>query len=284
MTVVAIVGAAGVQGTQIAERLRAAEAGHEVRLVETGAGLVRLRERGLEAMELRDAAIGAEVVIVAVPDGLIARVAAQIEPDLAAGSMMMVLDAAAPFAAPLGTREDLSYFVAHPCHPSMFNPETAPDGTRDWAGGQVPQDVVCCLAGGEEAAYDVGATLSRDMFAPVRDVHRVTLEQFILLEPTLSETTAATLLLTIRDAMDEAVARGVPEAVVRSFMEGHVSIELAILFGELDASFSISADYAMEQAREQLLQPDWRSVFEPERVRAVAEAIAEGKEPTVRLT
>jgi hypothetical protein len=283
MTKVAIVGAAGVQGTQIGERLLAAD-GYDVRLVETGEGEQRLRDRGLEPVVLEDAARDADAVIVAVPDGLIKRVAAAVEHALAPGSLMIVLDAAAPFANPLGQRQDLSYFVTHPCHPSVFTNRLTPDGQRDYAGGIVPQDVVCCLAAGEESAYAVGEQLARDMFAPVDRCFRITLEQFITLEPTLSETTAATLLMTIRDAMEEAIARGVPREVARAFLDGHIGVELAIIFGELDASFSISADYAMEQARERLLQPDWKSVFDPDRVRAVAEAIADGKTPRERLT
>ena len=282
MSAVAIIGAAGVQGGQVGERLRTA--GHDVRLVETGDGIHRLRDRGLEPSTLEDAGQVAEAVILAVPDGAIKRVAASIEPALAPGSVMVALDAAAPFAAPLCTREDLSVFVTHPCHPSMFSTALTADGRRDYNGGAVPQHIVCCLAAGDESAYATGEALARDMFAPVDRAFRITLDQFILLEPTLSETTAATLLLTIREAMEEAIDRGVPADVAAAFMEGHISIELAILFGELDASFSISADYAMEQARDRLLAPDWKSVFEPERVRAVAEAIAEGEVPAVRLT
>ncbi|QEC46757.1 semialdehyde dehydrogenase [Baekduia soli] len=282
MSTVAIIGAAGVQGAQVGDRLRAA--GHDVRLVETGDGVQKLRDRGLEPTTLEDAGRDADAVILAVPDGAIKTVAAAIEQALAPGTVMVALDAAAPFAAPLCARDDLSVFVAHPCHPSMFTTALGPDGRRDYNGGIVPQDIVCCLASGDESAYAVGEELARDMFAPVARSFRITLDQFILLEPTLSETTAATLLLTIREAMEEAVARGVPADVAKAFMEGHIMIELAIFFGELDASFSISADYAVEQARDKLLAPDWRSVFEPDQVRAVAEAIADGKVPAVRIT
>jgi hypothetical protein len=279
---VAVIGAAGVQGTQVGERLLAA--GYDVRLVETGDGVQRLLDRGLEPATLEEAGRDADAAILAVPDGAIKPVAASIEQALAPGSVMVALDAAAPFAAPICMREDLSVFVTHPCHPSMFSAAVTPDGRRDYNGGSVPQSIVCCLAAGDEASYAVGEALARDMFAPVDRAFRITLDQFILLEPTLSETTAATLLLTIREAMEEAIDRGVPADVARAFMEGHISIELAILFGELEASFSISADYAMEQARDRLLAPDWKSVFEPARVRAVAEAIADGEVPAVRLT
>jgi D-apionate oxidoisomerase len=281
MPTVAIVGAAGTQGRQISARLSARD-DYELLLVESGAGKQRLRDSGFEPVALEDAARSASAVVLAVQDGAIRPVAAQVVPVLAPGTLVVVLDAAAPFASPLGTREDIAYFVAHPCHPSVFATRATETGDRDFAGGVVAQDVVCCLAAGDEEAYAVGESLARDMFAPVDRTFRVTLDQFILLEPALSETTAATLLEVIREAMDEVVARGVPADVARAFLYGHVGIELAIIFGELDAPFSTSADYAIEQARDRLLRPDWKSVFEPEQVRAVAEAIAAGALPTER--
>ena len=281
MTSIAIIGAAGIQGGQIAERLRAGGE-HRVALVETGAGLDRLRERGLEATSLEDAAKEAEAVILAVPDGAIKAVAAQVAPVLRPGCLLIVLDAAAPFAAPLGEREDISYFIAHPAHPSVFAPRLDGEGVPDFAGGRVPQDAVCCLISGEEESFALGARLARAMFAPVDVVHRVTLEQFMLLEPTLTETITATLLEVVQEAMEETVARGVPEEVARRFLYGHIGIELAIIFGELAAPFSVSADYAIEKGRERIIDPGWKSVFEPEVMRSVAEEVAAGALPTER--
>jgi D-apionate oxidoisomerase len=281
MTRIAIVGAAGIQGAQIAGRLEG-RLDYELALVETGAGEERLRERGLQPVPLADAARGAAAVILAVPDGAIKSVAAEVAPALDAGCLLVVLDAAAPFAADLSPRADVPVFVAHPCHPSVFTTHLTPDGERDFAGGIVPQDVVCCLASGDESAYGAGERLACDMFAPVDRTFRVTLEQFVLLEPTLSETTAATLLEVVKEAMDEAIARGVPADVARAFLYGHIGIELAIIFGELKAPFSVIADYAIETARPRLVQDDWSSVFEPDKVREVAEAIADGALPSVR--
>jgi hypothetical protein len=281
MTRVAIVGAAGIQGAQISARLEG-RLDYELALVETGPGEQHLRDRGAEPVALADAARGAQAVVLAVPDGAIKTVAAEVVPALDSGCLLVVLDAAAPFAATLSPRTDVPCFVAHPCHPSVFTTHLTASGERDFAGGLVPQDVVCCLASGDEAAYADGERLARDLFAPVDSTHRVTLEQFVLLEPTLSETTAATLLEVIREAMDEAIARGVPAEVARAFLYGHIGIELAIIFGELEAPFSVSADYAIETARDRLVHPDWASVFAPEQVRAVAEAIADGALPRTR--
>jgi hypothetical protein len=69
---------------------------------------------------LRDA----ECIILAVPDTAIGKVAQAIEPQLKSETMIMALDAAAPFAGHLPERRDLIYFVTHPCHPPVFNDET----------------------------------------------------------------------------------------------------------------------------------------------------------------
>ena len=273
MSTVAIIGAAGVQGAQVSQRLMDSGA-HEVLCVEAGAGVERLRERGVTPTPLADAAARADAAIIAVPDELIATIAAEVIPVLRSGAVAVVLDAAAPFATPLVDRDDVGLVVVHPCHPSVFTTQLAADGSRDYAGGVTGQDAVCCLASGTEEHYAAGESLARLMFAPVDTVHRISLEQFILLEPTMSETTTAMLLTVIREAMDEAIARGVPETAARAFMYGHVGIELAIIFGELDAAFSTSAYLAIDRGREMILRAGWKDVFEPDNVRAVADEIA----------
>jgi hypothetical protein len=273
MQTVAVIGAAGVQGAQVSGRLIAAGT-YEVLCVEAGAGVERLQERGLTATPLHEAAQRADAAIIAVPDELIATVAAEVVPVLAPGSLALVLDAAAPFVTELVPRDDVSLMITHPCHPSVFTTQLTADGHRDFAGGVTGQDIMCCLVRGAEDHYATGVELARAMFAPVDTVHRITLEQFILLEPTMSETTAAMLLTVIREAMDEAIARGVPEPAARAFMYGHVGIELAIIFGELDAAFSTSAYLAIDRGRDLILAPNWKQVFESGNVEAVAREIA----------
>jgi hypothetical protein len=113
------------------------------------------------------------------------------------------------------------------------------------------------------------------MFAPVMRAHRVTVGQMALLEPALSETTAQACLLVVREALDEVVRRGVPAEAARDFLLGHINVQLAILFGEVNAQFSDGAKKAMERARSQLFQPDWKKVFEPEQIRESLEAITQ---------
>ena len=67
---------------------------------------------------------------------------------------------------------------------------------------------------GPEEAYALGEEIAKVIWAPVMRSHRVTVEQMALLEPGLSETVCATLLAVMKEAMDEVVARGYPEAAV----------------------------------------------------------------------
>ena len=61
---------------------------------------------------------------------------------------------------------------------------------------------------GPDEAYQLGERIARTIYAPVMRSHRVTVEQMAILEPALSETTAATCVTMLREAMDEAVRRG----------------------------------------------------------------------------
>src|SRR5207244_7516817 len=113
---------------------------------------------------------------------------------------------------------DISYCFAHPCHPSVFNDETDPGARRDFFGGvKARQNIVCSLMQGTDGDYARGEAIARAMFAPVMKAHRVTIEQMALLEPVLVETTAATCITIIKEAMDEAIRRGVPAEAARDF-------------------------------------------------------------------
>jgi hypothetical protein len=271
MTAVTIMGAGGKMGYRVSTNLRGH--GYDLRHVEVSeSGRSRLVAIGITCASEAEALPGADVVVLAVPDTILGRVAHAISPRVKPGAMMIALDAAAPFAGELPKRDDLVYFVAHPCHPPIFNDETAPDAQADHFGGvKAKQHIVCALMQGPESAYALGEEIARHMYAPVMRSHRVTVEQMAILEPVLSETVGATCVSIIREAMDEAVRRGVPAQAAQDFIEGHLRIEIAILFGHLPgAQFSDAAKKAVEQAKRSLFQPDWKKVFEPA---AVAESI-----------
>lgn len=268
MATVALFGAAGSMGTRIAHRLRD-DPDYRMMYVEADeAGEAKLRERGLAPTAKEEALREADVAILAVPDAVMGAVATDLVPSLKSGAMVVCLDPAAAYAGKLPEREDISYFMTHPAHPPLFNDETDPEARSDFFGsGRAKQSIVNALVHGPEEDYDRGEALAGKMFAPVLRSHRVTVEQMALLEPALTETVAATCITVVREAMDEVIRRGVPAQAARDFLLGHLRIELAILFDEMDWSFSAGAQKAIAAAKEQLFQPDWKKVFEPENLR-----------------
>jgi hypothetical protein len=275
-TSVALFGASGKMGVRISDKL-AARSDYEVLHVESGeAGLARLRERGLVPVEAEEAVERAGILVLAIPDVLIAEVASRVVPAMKSGAMLVCLDPAAPHGEDFPRREDVTYFITHPCHPPVINDETDPEARRDCFGGKAKQHVVCALMQGPEADYARGEQLVRAMFAPVMNVHRVTVEQMAILEPALSETVVLTFMFAMKEAMERAVERGVPAQAARDFLLGHIHVDIGILFGFLDAKVSDGARLAAQRGMERLLRPDWKGVFEPEsileQVRAITRA------------
>jgi len=278
MTTIALFGAAGKIGTRIANRLKDAT-GYRTLYIEAGeAGEARLRARGFTPTPREEAVREADVVILAVPDTLIGAVAADVVPALKPGAMVICLDPAAPHGGELPERQDITYFVTHPCHPPVVNDEVDAEARRDFYGGiKARQNVVCALMQGPESDYATGEQIVRKMFAPVMNVHRVTVEQMALLEPAMAETVTLTCMFVMREAMDEVVRRGVPAEAARDFLLGHININVGILFGYLDAQFSDGARLAVVRAKEHIFQPDWKKVFEPENVLNEVKAIVRGR-------
>jgi hypothetical protein len=103
--------------------------------------------------------------------------------------------------------------------------------------------------------------------------HRVTVEQMALLEPGLSETVCASLLDVMREAIDEVVARGVPKQAAYDFLLGHLNILAAVTFGEVNGVFSDACYKAIQFGKPQLMQPDWKRVFEPAEIAASIQRI-----------
>ena len=273
MAAIALLGAGGKMGHRLARNLR--DSPHELRPIEVGAaGLARLAELGLQAVPRDNALKGADVVILAVPDRLIKAIAGEIVPMLQPGAMVMILDPAAPHAGHLPKRSDVTYFVTHPCHPPVVNDEVEPAAKRDFFGMVAArQNIVCALMQGPEADYARGEAIAMTMFAPTMRSHRVTVEQMAILEPALSETVCGTLLMALREALDEAVKRGVPREAAFDFLFGHINVELAIAFQLVPgAVFSDAALKAVARAKPQIFKDDWLRVFEPAEI---AETIEE---------
>ncbi|MDA8839712.1 NAD(P)-binding domain-containing protein, partial [bacterium] len=118
-----LMGAGGKMGVRSAANL--ARTDFDVAHVEISeAGRARLKETvGVDCVDIDTAMEGADIVLLAVPDTAIKAVAATIIDKVPSGAMVICLDAAGPFAGHLPAREDVTYFVTHPCHPPIYNDE-----------------------------------------------------------------------------------------------------------------------------------------------------------------
>jgi hypothetical protein len=260
---IALFGAGGKMGFRLSRNLQNSH--YRVAHVEVSeAGRKRLKdELGIDCVPVEEAVADAEVVILAVPDTLIGKLSHEISPLLRAGTMVITLDAAAPFAGHLPDRPDLVYFVTHPCHPSIFNDDPDPQARRDFFGGLLAkQSITSALMQGPESAFDLGEDIAKTIYAPIHRSHRLSVDQMATLEPGLSETVCATLLSVMREAMDEAVERGVPKEAARDFLLGHMNILSAVIFNEIPGAFSDACNKAIEFGKPRLMRDDWKGVFD----------------------
>ncbi len=267
MTTIAVVGAGGKMGCRLADNF--IKSTYSVSYVEISpTGIENLRQRQLSVTKLEDAVPVADVVILAVPDVAIGQVAAVVVPAMKPGSLLMTLDPAAPLDHQLPQRDDIGCVIAHPCHPSVFNWEPTEADFRDFYGGiSAKQSIVVALMWGDESYYELGVEVSKTMYAPIARVHRVTLDQMAMLEPALVETLAQTCMEVVKEGHDRLIAAGVPADAVRDFVLGHLRIQIAVLFGEVNGTFSDAAYKISQRAKPILFKEGWQKIFETDDIR-----------------
>ncbi len=261
MKTLALVGAGGKMGCRITDNLK--NSPFQMHYLEVSpAGIERLRERGV-AVSPSASVAEADAVILAVPDVAIGKVSQEVVAQMKPRALLITLDPAAPLDGQVATRDDISCFIAHPCHPSVFNWEASPEATRDFYGGvSAKQSIVCALMKGSEADYETGVAIAQAMYAPIDRTHRITLEQMAILEPALVETLAQTCIEVIKEGYERAVEKGVPPEAARDFLLGHLRIQIAVLFGEVNGTFSDAAYKISARARSIIFQENWQHIFE----------------------
>lgn len=268
MTKIALVGAGGKMGCRLTDNfLKHPE--YDVAYLEVSpAGIENLRQRGVSVAGQATAIPDADVVILGVPDVAIGRISDELIPIMKPGSLVLTLDPAAPLDGVLFHRDDLGYVIAHPCHPSVFNWEPSEAAFRDFYGGiSAKQSIVVALMAGTEAHYALGERVAQDMYGPIKDTHRITLEQMAILEPAMVETLAQTCMEVVREGYDRIVALGVPEAAARDFVLGHLRIQIAVLFREVNGTFSDAAYKISKRAKPILFRDGWQRIFEMDDIR-----------------
>lgn len=259
---IAVIGAGGKMGMRVSNNL--VKTAHTVFYSENSpAGQARVTDAGRELTATDDAVRDADIVVLAVPDLALGPVTTAIVPQLKSGAIVLTLDPAAAYAGLLATRDDVIQAVAHPCHPSIFLQRTTPEEYADTFGGiAAPQDAVAAVESDDPAKKAIVEATVRAIYAPVIDVHWVTVKQLAQLEPTLVETVACMIGALLKEALDEAVnTMGVPEAAARSILLGHTQVALANgLRG--DNPFSDACLIAMDYGRESIIKDDWKKIFQ----------------------
>jgi ketopantoate reductase len=258
---IAVIGAGGKMGMRVSNNLQ--RSSHTVYYSENSpAGQQRTTDAGRTVTDNETAVKDADVVILAVPDVALSPVSAAIVPQLKTGVIVLTLDPAAAYANLLTLRDDVEFAVAHPCHPSVFLQRTTPEEYADTFGGiAAPQDAIAAIESDDEEKKAIVEATVRAIYAPVIDVHWVTVKQLAQLEPTLVETIACMIGALLNEALDEAVnTMGVPEAAARSILYGHTQVALANgLRG--DNPFSDACLIAMDYGRQNIIKEDWKKVF-----------------------
>jgi hypothetical protein len=268
MTKIVLVGAGGKMGIRIADNFLKLP-GYSVSYLEISEqGIRHLRDRNIQTSVQEEVVPVADVVILSVPDVLIGGISNQIIPKMKAGALVMTLDPAAPLDHVICHRSDLGYVIAHPCHPSVFNWETTEREFRDFYGGvSAKQSIVIALMSGKEEDYKLGEKIAQDMYGPIQTTHRITLEQMAILEPAMVETLAQTSMEVIREGYEHILTLGVPEAAARDFVLGHLRIQIAVLFREVNGTFSDAAYKISRRARPILFKDNWQKIFDMDNIR-----------------
>ncbi len=262
-TKIALVGAGGKMGCRLTDNfLKTPD--YEVTYLEVSdQGIENLKKRGVTIGKQEVAIPQADVVILGVPDVAIGKISHELIPMMKSGAVVLTLDPAAPLDGVIHHRDDLGYVIAHPCHPSVFNWEPTEAQFRDFYGGiTARQSIVVALMYGTEAHYKLGEKVSQDMYAPIHHTHRITLEQMAILEPAMVETLAQTCMEVVKEGFDKIIALGVPEAAARDFVLGHLRIQIAVLFKEVNGSFSDAAYKISKRAKPILFREGWQKIFE----------------------
>lgn len=263
MTKIALIGAGGKMGVRLTDNfLKMPE--YEVAYLEISEqGKANLAQRNVFVSDANEAVSTADVVILALPDVALRALSAEFIPMMKPGATVLTLDPAAPLDGVIYHRDDLGYVIAHPCHPSVFNWEPTEKDFRDFYGGiTAKQSIVVALMFGTEEHYQLGEQVAKDMYQPIDKVYRITLEQMAILEPAMVETLAQTCMEVVKEGFDKIVNLGVPEDAARDFVLGHLRIQIAVLFKEVNGTFSDAAYKISKRAKPILFKEGWQKIFE----------------------
>jgi len=263
---VAVIGAGGKMGTRVTNNLIKHEDIIELYFVENSeVGKKAIMDRGFDITPVQEAVPIADITVLAVPDTFIKVVSVDIVKMLRPESVLIILDPAAAVAKELALRDDCTFVVTHPCHPSYFIDQDSYEARHDYFGGMGgKQDIVMAMIQGDEKKFEQARKVSEIMFEPVEHSYVMGLRDIAFLEPTLVELLGATCLYAMAETVNEAEKRGIPREAAISFLSGHIYNLSANFLGLLNAKVSDACLVAIDLGNRLVLREDWKNIWDEE--------------------
>jgi len=281
---VAVIGAGGKMGTRTSNNLVKKPELFNVKLVENAPkGIESIHARGLEVSPVEEALAFADVVVFAVPDTLIKKLSAIYVPMLKPGTGFMILDPAAAVAKELTLRDDCTFAVAHPCHPSFLLDQDTPEARADRFGGEGgKQDTVMSKVQGDDAVFEKCRLVAKEMYS-AQHAYIMTSEQIAFLEPTLVELLGATCLYAMAETVDEAERRGIEREAAVSFLTGHIYNLTCNFLGYIPGKPPVSdaCKVAIGLGNRLVLRDDWKKIWDDEVLHKVIATMLHPENPQI---
>lgn len=284
-TKVAVIGAGGKMGARTSNNLAKMPELFELYLVENApAGIENIQSRGLSVTPIEEALEKAEIVVFSVPDTLIKKLSDIYVPMLKPGTGFMILDPAAAVAKEVALRDDCTFGVAHPCHPSYFHDQDTYEARQDrFGGGGGKQDIVVSKILGDDAVFDKCVEVAKQMYMPVLNAYVMTSEQMAFLEPTLVEILGATCLYAMAETVKKAEERGISRDAAVSFLTGHIYNLTANFLGFIPGNPPVSdaCKVAMGIGNRLVLREDWRRIWDDDVLEKVIATMLHPENPQI---
>lgn len=264
--VVSVIGAGGKMGTRVTNNLAKHPEDVELLFCENSeAGIASIKARGFSTVAADVAVPRSDIVVLAVPDVIIKTVSVGIVRMMRPGATLIILDPAAAVAKELSLRDDCTFVVTHPCHPSWFADQETEAARKDYFGGIAGrQDIVMALIQGDDRNFDNARKVSEWMFAPVDNSYVMGIRDIAFLEPTLVEILGASTLYAMAETVQEAERRGIPREAAVSFLTGHINVLSAGFLGKMGPNFQVSdaCKVAIGLGNRLVLREDWRRIWD----------------------
>lgn len=283
--VVSVIGAGGKMGTRTSNNLAKKPEDFELLMVEASEdGMKSITDRGFEPTPVEEALGKSDVVVFAVPDTLIGKLSAVYVPQLRPGTGFIILDPAAAVARELTLRDDCTFGVAHPCHPSYFLDQDTYEARQDRFGGcGGKQDIVMSKIQGDEERFAQCVEVAKQMYAPVEHAYVMSSEQIAFLEPTLVELLGATCLYAMAETVDEAERRGIQREAAVSFLTGHIYNLSANFLGYIPGKPPVSdaCKVAIGLGNRLVMREDWKKIWNDDVLNKVINTMLHPDKPQI---